>query len=98
LVKQWVIQQCLRGRWLDNIEELRAEVEARCEERNRLSAGIDWRFTTPDARIKLRKLYPSIELDRGLASSKPDSSRYGGYSLPWRFIADSFGIHRNLFS
>lgn len=43
-------------------EELRSEAEAWCWERNRLSASVDWRFTTSDARIKLRKLYPSIEL------------------------------------
>jgi len=32
-----------------------------CEERNRLGTSVDWRFTTEDARIKLRKLYPSID-------------------------------------
>ena len=55
-------KQCLRGRRLGSIEELRSEAEAWCWERNRLSASVDWRFTTSDARIKLRKLYPSIEL------------------------------------
>jgi hypothetical protein len=29
-------------------------------ERNRARATVDWRFTTDDARIRLKKLYPSI--------------------------------------
>ena len=43
------------------IETLRREARAWAEERNRLGASVDWRFTTTDARVKLRKLYPSIE-------------------------------------
>ena len=31
-------------------------------ERNRARAGVNWRFTTPDARIKLKRLYPTTEL------------------------------------
>jgi hypothetical protein len=37
------------------------EAEVWCEERNRLGTRFDWRFTTADGRIKLRKLYPSID-------------------------------------
>ena len=29
--------------------------------RNRKAIKVDWRFTTADARIKLKYLYPSIE-------------------------------------
>jgi hypothetical protein len=29
-------------------------------DRNVHLSGIDWRFTTPDARIKLKRLYPAI--------------------------------------
>jgi hypothetical protein len=57
-----LVKQCLRGRRLSSIEHLRSEAETWCGERNRLSASVEWRFTTSDARIKLRKLYPSIEL------------------------------------
>lgn len=53
-------RQCL-GRRLPDIETLRREVDAWQAERNRLGASVDWRFTTADAREKLRKLYPSIE-------------------------------------
>jgi hypothetical protein len=31
--------------------------------RNRLGASVDWRFTTEEARIKLRSLYPSVKED-----------------------------------
>jgi hypothetical protein len=36
------------------------EVQALTDDRNNNQASIDWRFTTEDARIKLKKLYPSI--------------------------------------
>ena len=31
------------------------------EQRNREAIRVDWRFTTEDARIKLKSLYPSIQ-------------------------------------
>jgi len=31
-------------------------------ERNTRQIGVDWQFTTADARIKLRKLYPVMEM------------------------------------
>jgi hypothetical protein len=55
-----LVRQCLKRR-LPDTETLRREVEAWAEERNRLGASVDWRFTTFDARTKLRKLYPSID-------------------------------------
>jgi hypothetical protein len=54
-------RQCLGERRIADAEALEREVEAWAEERNRLGTSVDWRFTTPDARTKLRKLYPSIE-------------------------------------
>ncbi|MFH1615781.1 MAG: IS630 family transposase, partial [Planctomycetota bacterium] len=30
-------------------------------ERNGLQKGIDWQFTTTDARIKLKRLYPQAQ-------------------------------------
>ena len=56
-----LVRQCLGKRRLSDIETLRHEVEAWAEERNRLGASVDWRFTTSDARTKLRKLYPSVD-------------------------------------
>jgi hypothetical protein len=37
-----------------------AEVQAITSRRNSAQATIDWQFRTPDARIKLKRLYPSI--------------------------------------
>jgi transposase len=51
-------KQCL-GRRLESVEVLRREVEAWEEERNERYVQAKWRFTTADARIKLRRLYPS---------------------------------------
>jgi hypothetical protein len=40
--------------------ELEREVAAWQAKRNAREVGINWRFTTADARIKLKHLYPSI--------------------------------------
>ena len=53
-------RQCLDRR-IDNAEELTREVAAWEAERNASEAKVTWRFSTPDARIKLRKLYPSFD-------------------------------------
>src|SRR5215212_2905786 len=55
-----LVRQCLKRRVPDR-ETLEREAGAWCEERNRLGTSVEWRFTTEDARIKLRKLYPSID-------------------------------------
>ena len=52
--------QCLNRR-IDNIETVIDEVVAWCESRNNMKAKINWQFTTKDARIKLRRLYPKLE-------------------------------------
>jgi hypothetical protein len=53
-------RQCLDRR-IDNAVELRREVRAWQDERNEQQVGGNWQFTTADARIKLRKLYPVIQ-------------------------------------
>ncbi len=52
--------QCLDRR-IEDRAMLTEEVDAWNGERNAAEKGIDWRFTTDDARIKLRHLYPSID-------------------------------------
>ena len=42
-------------------EELEKQVEAYQRTRNAKQVKIDWHFTTADARVKLKRLYPSIE-------------------------------------
>jgi len=53
-------RQCLRRRFGDRAA-LEREVAAWAARRNGSGAGVDWRFTTADARTKLRRLYPAIE-------------------------------------
>jgi hypothetical protein len=54
-------RQCLQRR-LGTPEQMRQEVAAWQQERNRAQISIHWRFTTDNTRIKLKKLYPSIEV------------------------------------
>jgi len=51
--------QCLDRR-LPDIQSVRKEVAAWETDRNTKNSTIKWRFTTEDARIKLRKLYPKL--------------------------------------
>lgn len=53
-------QQCLDRRIPDK-GTLTQEVAAWEGSRNQAEATVDWRFTTSDARIKLKKLYPAIQ-------------------------------------
>ena len=46
---------------LNSLEHANQEVEAWQERRNQEQAKISWRFTTQDARIKLLRLYPSLQ-------------------------------------
>ena len=52
--------QCLNRRIPDQ-ETLERETDAWQQRRNQEGIGVNWRFTTQDARIKLKSLYPSIQ-------------------------------------
>ena len=51
--------QCL-SRHIATVEEIRSEVDAWQNHRNSKNAKINWQFTNEHARIKLKRLYPSI--------------------------------------
>ena len=53
-------RQCLCRRIPDQ-EKLKREVQAWQNRRNQRQATVHWQFKTDDARIKLKRLYPSIE-------------------------------------
>lgn len=53
-------RQALNGR-IPTLQAVQERVAAWQEHRNQKQASISWRFTTADARIKLKRLYPSIE-------------------------------------
>jgi hypothetical protein len=52
-------RQCLNRRIPDQLP-LRREISAWETQRNDAASTVNWRFTTADARIKLKRLYPSI--------------------------------------
>jgi hypothetical protein len=52
--------QCLDRRIPDHVT-LCKETKAWQIKRNELHKRVDWRFTTSDARIKLKRLYPKIQ-------------------------------------
>lgn len=54
-----LIKQCL-GRRISSMEEMQTEVSAWESRRNNQDAGIDWQFTTAEARVKLKRLYPTF--------------------------------------
>ena len=56
LARQWV------NRRIPAQAQLDAEVQAWANARNAQVVKVDWRFTTADARIKLKHLYPKIQL------------------------------------
>lgn len=54
--------QCLNRR-IGSIEELKAASRAWYLNRNSKQKGINWQFTTDDARVKLKHLYPVLEFN-----------------------------------
>ena len=52
-------RQCL-GQYFETRDELAAETQAWQKHRNAGANAVNWQFTTADARIKLKKLYPEI--------------------------------------
>jgi hypothetical protein len=54
-----MIRQCLSRR-IDSMKEIKREILAWQTHRDQLHATVNWRFTTKDARIKLKRLYPTL--------------------------------------
>ena len=52
--------QCLGNKRIPDIETLNAEITTWRVRRNKDQKGVDWQFTTADARIKLKRLYPVV--------------------------------------
>lgn len=53
-------RQCLDRR-IGDLETLEQETTAWYIERNKMPKSVDWQFTTEDARIRLKRLYPQIK-------------------------------------
>lgn len=54
-----LIRQCLSSR-IENIQKMRTEVTAWNNDRNNRQSKVSWHFTTGDARLKLKRLYPKL--------------------------------------
>jgi transposase len=52
-------RQCLNRR-IGSLQEMANEVDAWQTHRNNANAQIDWQFTTDSARVKLKRLYPTL--------------------------------------
>jgi hypothetical protein len=52
--------ECLGSRRISNIEDLNKELRAWETRRNANQKGVDWQFSTDDARVRLKRLYPVI--------------------------------------
>jgi hypothetical protein len=55
-------KQCI-GERISDEASLRERVSTWNADRNNRSKKIDWQFETADARIKLRRLYPQIQME-----------------------------------
>jgi hypothetical protein len=53
-------RQCLARR-IDTLDEVRTETRAWQTRRDNAHSRIDWQFTTDDARVKLKRLYPTLQ-------------------------------------
>ena len=53
-------RQCLDRRIPDQ-KTLKEEIAAWQEKRNAIARPMEWRFTNEDARVKLKKLYPTLQ-------------------------------------
>jgi len=54
--------QCLGSERIPSIAKLNSELFSWHTERNALQKGVNWQFTTINARIKLRHLYPDVNI------------------------------------
>ena len=56
-----LIAQCLNHR-IGSLQEVAREVSAWQNRRDNLKAKVNWQFTYQDARVKLRRLYPTLDI------------------------------------
>jgi hypothetical protein len=56
-----MIRQCLNQR-IDSLDKVMTAIGAWQRHRDNLKARVRWQFTTRDARVKLRRLYPTLEM------------------------------------
>jgi len=55
-------RQCVTDRRFATVEELRTQTTAWHEQRNARQRMVDWQFKVDDARVKLKSIYPKLEV------------------------------------
>ena len=55
-------RQCIANNRISDLQTMRNLLLPWASERNKLQKGVDWHFTTSDARTKLKHLYPIVEI------------------------------------
>lgn len=55
-------RQCVTGRRFATVEELREETKAWHDHVNARQRGVDWQFKVEDARVKLKSVYPKLQV------------------------------------
>jgi hypothetical protein len=55
-------RQCITGRRFATVEDLREETTAWHQHSNARQRGVDWQFKVDDARVKLKSIYPKLEV------------------------------------
>ena len=55
-------RQCIGSQRIPDLEALNALLEPWYVDRNRKQRGVDWQFTADDAQVKLKRLYPVINI------------------------------------
>ena len=55
-------RQCVAGRRFATVDELRDQTTAWHEYNNARQRGVDWQFKVSDARVKLKSIYPKLEV------------------------------------
>ena len=53
--------QCLLGERIPSLDALDEKLSSWSVRRNKSQKGVSWQFTTDDARIKLKHLYPDVK-------------------------------------
>jgi hypothetical protein len=59
-------RQCIAGRRFPTTQFLKSETKAWTKHSNQKQRGVDWQFQIDDARLKLKSLYPKLNLDAAL--------------------------------
>lgn len=60
-IEQSVLARQALGRRIPDLASMQSVTTGWAKRRNQSGGTVDWRFTTADARIKLKRLYPNIE-------------------------------------